>query len=358
MGSLIKYILSDFWIFTGFFLLVLVVGFTLKSIAKYIAVAFKGWPVESGSLNTVKNINKVIKKKKPVKINKKMLEKSLRELNKLEGLHTLKNEINELVLLTKYDIEENEFDPKISSMHMVFHGNSGTGKTTVARIIADIYKSLGVLSTGQLVEVDRASLVAGFIGQTAILTQNKINEAIGGILFIDEAYALVQGGKEDFGNEAINTILKDMEDRKGEFIVIVAGYENEMNDFLEANPGLRSRFDKSFTFQDHGPKELWNICLHMIKKQNKTIDEKGTEILKEYIENISENRTESFGNAREIRKVFYEIIKNQKLRLSSISKNERTPNKKKLIIAEDVKEFKERLVQQKQYQNIGFRLPQ
>ena len=275
------------------------------------------------------------------RFDQEVLDEALSKLNALEGLVILKNEVNELVKLVKYEMEEGEFDHGKSAFHMVFLGNPGTGKTTVARILADILRGLGLLGRGQLVEVDRTALVAGFIGQTAEKTKNKVNEAMGGVLFIDEAYSLVGKGAQDFGNEAIETLLTEMENQRGKFIVIVAGYEKPMQQFLTSNVGLKSRFDKFFTFEDYNAKELWTIFNNLIDQNNKELAPKAKDILESYIKNISENRYEGFGNAREIRKVISETLKNQKLRLADVQKSERSEDMKRLIIEKDVEEFKD-----------------
>ena len=179
-------------------------------------------------------------------------EDPMEELNSLIGLSDLKKDVCELVNLMKLQKMREERGMKSVSIskHLVFSGNPGTGKTTVARILAKLYKQAGILSKGQLVEVDRSGLVAGYVGQTAIKTQEKIQEAMGGILFVDEAYALVKEG-QDYGQEAIDTILKAMEDNRDDFVVIVAGYPDLMKTFIESNPGLRSRFNKYFFFDDY-----------------------------------------------------------------------------------------------------------
>ena len=173
----------------------------------------------------------------------------MEELHELIGLKTIKHDVEEMVGLAKVRKmrEEKGMKQVPVSLHLVFSGNPGTGKTTVARILAKLYKEIGILSTGQLIETDRSGLVAGYVGQTAIKTSQKIEEAMGGVLFIDEAYALNQEG-ENFGQEAIDTILKAMEDHRDKFIVIVAGYTDLMKSFVESNPGLRSRFNKFFEF--------------------------------------------------------------------------------------------------------------
>ena len=281
-----------------------------------------------------------------------ILNEALKKLQQMEGLYTLKSEVEELVKLIRYDIEEGQFDHQKSALHMVFLGNPGTGKTTVARIIADIYKGLGVLDKGHLVEVDRGGLVAQFIGHTAEKTKGKIEEAFGGILFIDEAYNLVGRGHTDFGIEAIDTLLKMMEDHRGKFIVIVAGYEELMMQFLASNPGLKSRFDKIFNFEDHGTKELLNVCLELFKREEKILSNESLDILAEYITHLSSNRNKGFGNAREIRKIVNEVLKNQKLRLSEMPKEFRTSELKGTIEHSDVSEFKE--VEIKYKKQIGY----
>ena len=197
---------------------------------------------------------------------------AMEELNDLVGLEKLKKDVKELVELMKVQKMREERGMKTAkiSKHLVFSGNPGTGKTTVARILASIYKQEGILSKGQLVEVDRSGLVAGFVGQTAIKTQEKIEEAMGGILFIDEAYALVKEG-QDYGQEAIDTILKAMEDKRDDFVVIVAGYPDLMKTFIESNPGLRSRFNKYFYFDDYNAEELEKIFDIYLKKKTYSI---------------------------------------------------------------------------------------
>jgi SpoVK/Ycf46/Vps4 family AAA+-type ATPase len=299
-------------------------------------------------------ITEIIEEDKKQEYDQTILDEALQRLNALEGLDTLKMEVSELVKLIRYDMEEGQFDHRNAAMHMAFLGNPGTGKTTVARIIADIYKGLGVLDNGHLVEVDRSGLVGQFIGHTAAQTKTKIEEAFGGILFIDEAYNLVDRGKSDFGLEAIDTLLKMMEDHRGKFIVIVAGYEQLMLDFLASNPGLTSRFDKILYFQDHSDQELWTVCISQLKQFGKELDNEAADIVKKYINHISEKRTAGFGNSREIRKIVNEIIKNQKIRLSDTPITDRTDNMRSLIIETDVKEFAD--IEVKYQKQIGYKL--
>ena len=203
---------------------------------------------------------------------KKEPEKSgMEELNELIGLDMVKADVKELINLVKVQKMREDKGMKTVpvSLHLVFSGNPGTGKTTVARILSKLYKEIGVLSKGQLVEVDRSGLVAGYVGQTAIKTQKKIEEAKGGILFIDEAYTLAKEGN-DFGQEAIDTILKAMEDNRKDLVVIVAGYTNLMENFINSNPGLKSRFNKYIEFKDYSAEELIEIFDMQCRKYNYT----------------------------------------------------------------------------------------
>ena len=198
----------------------------------------------------------------------------------------------------------------------IFPDKPVTGKPTVARMLTDIYYSLGILSGGQLVEVDRSGLVSGYIGQTATKVNGVVEQALGGILFIDEAYTLTANkGEGDFGQEAVDTLLKAMEDNRDNLVVIVAGYPDLMDEFLGSNPGLRSRFNKYILFEDYKPEELFEILLGMAKKQDYVLSEDAKVKAKEYFEQACANKTENFANAREVRNYFEKAVSKQATRL-------------------------------------------
>ncbi len=243
----------------------------------------------------------------------------MEELNELVGLKTVKHDVEELIGLAKVRKMREEKGMKAvpMSLHLVFSGNPGTGKTTVARILGKLYKEIGILSTGQMIETDRSGLVAGYVGQTAIKTQKKIQEAMGGILFIDEAYMLNQKD-ENFGQEAIDTILKAMEDHRDEFIVIVAGYTQLMKEFVESNPGLKSRFNKFFEFPDYTVDELQQIFELQCKKYQYKLTEEADKAVRAEIIRLEESKGENFANAREVRNLFEKIIANQAARVSAM----------------------------------------
>ena len=243
----------------------------------------------------------------------------MEELNELVGLKTVKHDVEELIGLAKVRKMREEKGMKAvpMSLHLVFSGNPGTGKTTVARILGKLYKEIGILSTGQMIETDRSGLVAGYVGQTAIKTQKKIQEAMGGILFIDEAYMLNQKD-ENFGQEAIDTILKAMEDHRDEFIVIVAGYTQLMKEFVESNPGLKSRFNKFFEFPDYTVDELQQIFELQCKKYQYKLTEEADKAVREEIIRLESEKGENFANAREVRNLFEKIIANQAARVSAL----------------------------------------
>lgn len=245
------------------------------------------------------------------------LEELLAELDGLIGLQSVKRNVHSLLHLQSIQMErEARGLPRIPmSNHLVFTGNPGTGKTTVARMIARIYKKIGLLSKGTFVEVDRSGLVAGYVGQTAIEVSNVLDSAKGGVLFIDEAYALANGVGGDYGMEAIETLLKRMEDEREDLVVIVAGYPKLMERFISSNPGLRSRFSKKIFFPDYTPEELLDILQYMVKKNGFTISEPALDFAYEVLEKKYNTRSEDFANAREVRNFFESAIVSQADRL-------------------------------------------
>ncbi len=244
----------------------------------------------------------------------------LAALNDMIGLESVKKEIDELVNLAK--VKEKRQEKGLSSpplsLHLVFTGNPGTGKTTVARLIGKIYAALGLLQKGHVVEIDRGDLVAGYVGQTATKTKEKIKEAMGGILFIDEAYALAKGGQNDFGQEAIDTLLKEMEDKRDKFAIIVAGYDQPMQKFIDSNPGLESRFSRYVPFPDYSGDDLFNILEKMIVGNNLEATDDTRQILKDICIAMYQKRDENFGNGRDVRKLFEKMMGNQANRLAQV----------------------------------------
>ncbi len=287
-------------------------------------------------------------------IDEPMLKDALAQLDELAGLRNVKKEISETVKLVRYYREVGKDMSKAFSLHTVFTGNPGTGKTTVARILAQIYKALGILERGHLVETDRKGMVAEYVGQTAAKTTAMIDSALGGCLFIDEAYALSNQGGNDFGRECIETLLKRMEDQRGKFMVIVAGYTDEMKRFLEANPGLMSRFDKTFEFEDYSESELSDIATFMFANEDLKLDAEASAFLLQSIKNLLANKHKYFGNARTVRKLVEEIVRRQNLRMAEMASTERSQTMIHTVKIEDLKGIA-LLEGERQGHTIGFR---
>ena len=249
---------------------------------------------------------------------KHTLDEYLEELNKLIGLEKVKKDVNSLINLVRIRKlrQERGIEQPPMSLHLVFSGNPGTGKTTVARLLAKIYHEIGLLSKGHLIETDRSGLVGGYVGQTAIKTKGVIDEAMGGILFIDEAYSLASTSENDYGKEAVDTILKAMEDNRDDFIVIVAGYPALMDRFLHSNPGLESRFNKFIYFDDYTAEELYDIFILLCDDANLKLDEPADDYVRKYFEKMYETKSTNFANGRAVRNFFEEVITAQANRLA------------------------------------------
>lgn len=253
------------------------------------------------------------------------LEELLAELDALVGLERVKADVRQLINFLKVQRlrEEQGLKSLPASRHLVFYGNPGTGKTTVARLVAQIYRTLGVLRRGHLVETDRAGLVAGYVGQTAMKVRDAVQRSLGGVLFIDEAYTLSTGGANDFGQEAVETLLKMMEDHRADLVVIVAGYTGKMQDFLDSNPGLRSRFNKHLRFDDYGVEQLTHIFKSFCTKAEFKLAEGTEKELASVFNVLTASRDETFGNARTARNLFEATLSKQANRLVSLPKVDR-----------------------------------
>lgn len=305
------------------------IGTFIYRVASLIAKADE--TVNEAEKDILKEIsNKVFKPKKKVEGIKQneiaeddSLEKVLSELNELIGLRDIKKGIEELTNFLKIQKirEEQGLKSKQNALHSVFMGPPGTGKTTIARMIGRIYKHLGYLEKGQLTETDRAGLVAGYVGQTAIKVEEVVTAALDGVLFIDEAYSLSSnGGQRDFGNEAIEALLKRMEDHRKNLVVVVAGYPDEMETFIKSNPGLQSRFNRYYTFDHYQGIELLDIFKLFANKADFVLTEDAADKLLEIFERLYEKRHKGFGNARVVRNLFEKIIERQANRIIAIPK--------------------------------------
>ena len=244
----------------------------------------------------------------------------LSDLHSLVGLDAVKAEVSSIVNLIKVRRlrEKNGIKSPPMSLHLVFSGNPGTGKTTVARLIAEIYRELGVLEKGHLIEVDRSGLVAGYVGQTALRVQEVCKKALGGILFIDEAYTLSKSGEPDYGTEAIDTLLKFMEDNRNRIIVIAAGYSDRMKQFLDSNPGLQSRFNKHIQFDDYTEDDLFDIFLGIASEHGYAFDHIFAKRLREIFAVIIQKKQPNFGNGRVVRNLFERAVENHSNRVAEL----------------------------------------
>lgn len=257
-----------------------------------------------------------------VEYRRKTTEEAMAEFDKYVGVENIKDAVRQIVNKLELDaLREGVNAKREITDHFLFLGNPGTGKTTMARLLADVLSSLEVLPIGQLVEVSRADLVGSYVGHTAPKVTDCVNKAMGGILFVDEAYSLKQGEGDSFGQEAIDTLLKLMEDRRGQFVVIAAGYNKEMADFIASNSGLESRFTKTIDFRDYTAEELAEIFRRMVKGKKLTLDEEAEQQVDNFFRKMFNSRTRNFANAREVRKAFENALKNQGDRIQEAKEN-------------------------------------
>lgn len=276
----------------------------------------------------------------PIKNRKRTDKEIFAELNALIGLDDIKLQIRQLWLSVKTTLErrKNGLLADLPKIHIVFKGNPGTGKTTVARILGELFYSIGLIPGSKVIEVDRSKLVGQYVGHTAPLVNKYCDEALGGILFIDEAYTLKQGDNDSFGQEAIDTLLKRMEDDRGKFIVIVAGYTDEMNRFLQSNPGLASRFNTDFKFADYEPENLLKIYKNFAAKESFTFTAEALTKASVVIKRLYASRTKDFANGREMRTMWEKTYNDFSVRYQNLPPEKRTGEAANTIEAEDIKE--------------------
>jgi len=271
-------------------------------------IFFEGYKIEKKPEDKPKEVTTTVD-------DKKLQEEALKELNSLIGLNKVKEIIQEIYAFSQLQIKRKKEglanEPIV--LHMIFKGNPGTGKTTVARILGKLLKSIGVLEKGHVVEVERADLVGEYIGHTAHRVRENVKKALGGILFVDEAYSLARGGEKDFGKEAIDTLVKEMEDNRNKFILILAGYRHEMEYFLNTNPGLRSRFPIQIDFPDYTLDELLQIAEVMVKNRQYKLTESAKRKLMKIL--IRDDNSREIGNARLVRNIIERAIRKQAVRV-------------------------------------------
>lgn len=280
----------------------------------------QGGQVYNGEWVNGHKANADLGRQNSVDLNSAKLKEYIDELNALIGLMSVKRELNGLINFVKLQQIRRQKGLKVPSisLHMVFSGNPGTGKTTVARLLSNILFELGYLSKGHLIETNRAGLVAGYLGQTALKTEEIVRQALGGVLFIDEAYSLAS--QDEYGQEAIDTLLKLMEDHRENLVVIVAGYPDLMEKFMASNPGLESRFNKKIIFENYSAQELGEIFEYMCENASYEIAPEGRELLAQHLEKLLEQADESFGNARTVRNIFEKAISFHASRVMSMDR--------------------------------------